>query len=92
MRLQSIRRADVAFIDTFCLLRLYFESRCRFVYSVLNTNIFKPFYRILFQSKDPALGNGVSQIYGHMAIGPYATNMGKWGIPGKSYKNVAQQC
>ena len=23
-------------------------------------------------------------IYGHMAIGPYATNMGKWGIPGKS--------
>ena len=27
-------------------------------------------------------------IYGHMAIGPYATNMGKWGIPGKSYKNV----
>ena len=35
-------------------------------------------------------------IYGHiwpyMAIGPYATNMGKWGIPGKSYKNVAQQC
>ena len=31
-------------------------------------------------------------IFGHMAIGPYATNMGKWGIPGKSYKNVAQQC
>ena len=20
-------------------------------------------------------------------IGPYATNMGKWGIPGKSFKN-----
>ena len=31
-------------------------------------------------------------IYGLMAIGPYATNMGKWGIPGKIYKNVAQQC
>jgi len=30
--------------------------------------------------------------YGHMAIGPYATNMGKYGIPGKSNKNVAQQC
>ena len=30
--------------------------------------------------------------FGHMAIGPYATNMGKWGIPGQSYKNVAQQC
>ena len=30
--------------------------------------------------------------YGHMAIGPYTTNMGKWGIPEKSYKNVAQQC
>ena len=29
-------------------------------------------------------------IYGHMAIGPYAINMGKWGIPGKSIKNVAQ--
>ena len=26
-------------------------------------------------------------IYGHMAIGPRATNMGKWGIPEK----VAQQ-
>ena len=25
-----------------------------------------------------------------MAIGPYATNMGKWGIPGKSNKNVAE--
>ena len=31
-------------------------------------------------------------IYGHLAIGPYVTNMGKWGIPEKSYKNVAQQC
>ena len=31
-------------------------------------------------------------IYGLMAIGPYAINMGKWGIPGKIYKNVAQQC
>ena len=30
-------------------------------------------------------------IYGHLAIGPCATNSGKWGIPEKSYKNVAQQ-
>ena len=30
-------------------------------------------------------------IYGNMAIGPWATNSGKWGIPEKSYKNVAQQ-
>ena len=28
-------------------------------------------------------------IYGHQTI--YATNMGMWGIPEKSYKNVAQQ-
>ena len=35
---------------------------------------------------------GHMAILGHMAIGPYATNMGKWGIPGKSYKNVAQLC
>ena len=35
---------------------------------------------------------GHMAILGHMAIGPYATNMGKWGIPGKSNKNVAQQC
>ena len=26
-----------------------------------------------------------------MAIGPYAKNMGKWGIPEKNYWNVAQQ-
>ena len=31
-------------------------------------------------------------IYGHMAIGPCATNMGKQGIPEKNFKNVAQQC
>ena len=31
-------------------------------------------------------------IYGHLAIGPYGTNMGKWGIPEKSHANVAQQC
>ena len=31
-------------------------------------------------------------IYGHLAIGPHATNMAKRGIPEKSYKNVAQQC
>ena len=30
-------------------------------------------------------------IYGHLAIGPYATNMRKWGIPEKNYKNVVQQ-
>ena len=30
-------------------------------------------------------------IFGHLAIGPCATNSGKWGIPEKSYKNVAQQ-
>ena len=30
-------------------------------------------------------------IYGHLAIGPWATNSGKWAIPEKSYKNVAQQ-
>ena len=30
-------------------------------------------------------------IYGHMAIRPWATNSGKWGIPEKRYKNVAQQ-
>ena len=29
--------------------------------------------------------------FGHLAIGPCATNSGKWGIPEKSYKNVAQQ-
>ena len=29
-------------------------------------------------------------IYGHLAIGPWAINSGKWGIPEKSYKNVAQ--
>ena len=27
-----------------------------------------------------------------MAIGPYAKIIGKWGIPGKNFKNVAQQC
>ena len=26
-----------------------------------------------------------------MAIGPCATNSGKWGIPENNYKNVAQQ-
>ena len=31
-------------------------------------------------------------IYGHLAIGPCATNIGKWGIPEKSYQNLAQQC
>ena len=31
-------------------------------------------------------------IHGHLAIGPCATNMAKWGIPEKSYENVAQQC
>ena len=31
-------------------------------------------------------------IYGHLAIGPYATNLVKWGIPEKNFKNVAQQC
>ena len=31
-------------------------------------------------------------IYGHMAIEPCATNIGKWGIPEKNYENVAQQC
>ena len=35
--------------------------------------------------------NGKMAIYGHLAIGPCATNSGKWGIPEKSYKNVAQQ-
>ena len=25
-------------------------------------------------------------IYGHMTIGPCATNSGKWGIPEKNYK------
>ena len=30
-------------------------------------------------------------IYGHLAFGPWPTNNGKWGIPEKSYKNVAQQ-
>ena len=31
-------------------------------------------------------------IYGPLAIGPWAINSSKWGIPEKSYKNVAQQC
>ena len=31
-------------------------------------------------------------IYGHQAIKPHATNMGKWGIPEKNYQKVAQQC
>ena len=30
-------------------------------------------------------------IYGTLAIRPSANNMGKWGIPEKSYENVAQQ-
>ena len=30
-------------------------------------------------------------IWPFMAIGPCATNSGKWGIPEKSYENVAQQ-
>ena len=30
-------------------------------------------------------------IYSHLAISQYATNSGKWGIPEKRYKNVAQQ-
>ena len=30
-------------------------------------------------------------IYGHLAIEPFVTKMGKWGIPEKSYENVAQQ-
>ena len=30
-------------------------------------------------------------IYGHLAIGPWTTNSGNWGIPEKIYKNVAQQ-
>ena len=30
-------------------------------------------------------------ISGHLAIRPWATNSVKWGIPEKSYKNVAQQ-
>ena len=34
----------------------------------------------------------IMAIYGHLAIGPCATKIGKWGIPEKSYKNVAQQC
>ena len=29
-------------------------------------------------------------IYGHLAIGPCATNSWKWSIPEKNYKNVAQ--
>ena len=29
-------------------------------------------------------------IYGHLAIGPCATNSGKWGIREKNNKNVAQ--
>ena len=28
---------------------------------------------------------------GHLAIGPCATNSGKWGIPEKNNTNVAQQ-
>ena len=31
-------------------------------------------------------------IYGHMAIGPQAANMGMWGIPEKNYQKLAQQC
>ena len=30
-------------------------------------------------------------IYGHLAIGPCATNSSKWGIPEKNYKNIAQR-
>ena len=36
--------------------------------------------------------NGKMAMFGHLAIEPYATNRGKWGIPEKNYKNVAQQC
>ena len=35
--------------------------------------------------------NGKMAIFGHLAIGPWATNSGKWGIPEKIYKNVAKQ-
>ena len=31
-------------------------------------------------------------IYGHLAIGPCATNVSKWGISEKSYQSVAQHC
>ena len=31
-------------------------------------------------------------IYGRLVIGPCATHIGKWGIPEKSYQNLAQQC
>ena len=31
-------------------------------------------------------------IYGTLAIRPSANNMGKWGIPEKSYENVVQRC
>ena len=34
----------------------------------------------------------IMAIYGHLAIGPCATNVSKWGIPEKSYQNVAEQC
>ena len=30
-------------------------------------------------------------IYGHLAIGPCATNIGKWGIPEKSYENLVER-
>ena len=50
-------------------------------------------------SKNFQLPDGHMAINGHMGhIWPYGhrtickKNMGKWGIPGKSYKNVAQQC
>ena len=31
-------------------------------------------------------------IYGHLASEPCATNICKWSIPEKSYRNLAQQC
>ena len=31
-------------------------------------------------------------IYGHIAIGPYMTNMAMWGVPEKGYQNATQQC
>ena len=46
---------------------------------------------ILILQKFEILDMAKMAIYGHLAIGPWVTNSGKWGIPEKSYKNVAQQ-
>ena len=44
------------------------------------------FFQLILKSMSAILA-----IFGHLAIGPCATNSGKWGIPEKNYKNVLKE-